>query len=52
MTEEELDEESVYDEDSREDLVEDDEMSPREQAFMKGYEEAEEEKEKEEDEES
>ncbi len=32
--------ESVYDEDSREDQVEDDGISPEEEAFMKGYDEA------------
>ena len=40
--EEDLDESSIYDEGGREDLVEDDEMSPGEEGFMKGYEEAEE----------
>ena len=31
---------SIYSQDFREQLVEDDEMSPYEQAFMKGWEEA------------
>jgi len=38
---EELDDESVYSEDSREELLEDAEISPEEEAFMRGYEEAE-----------
>ena len=33
-------EESVYSDDSRENLIEDDELSPQEEGFMKGYEEA------------
>ena len=40
----ELDETSIYDEEGREDLVADDEMSAEEEGFMKGYEEAEEKK--------
>lgn len=50
---EEKEKESVYDEEGREELVEDGEMSPEEAGFMKGYEDADEEKEekKEEDEE-
>lgn len=40
--------ESVYDDEGREELVEDDEISPEEQAFMIGY-DAEPEKKKEED---
>ncbi|MAE42821.1 hypothetical protein CMO93_03545 [Candidatus Woesearchaeota archaeon] len=49
---EEKDKESVYDEEGREKLVEDGEMSPEEAGFMKGYDEADEEKEeKEKDEE-
>jgi|TARA_B100001971_G_C18109956_1_gene493618 hypothetical protein len=57
MTEEEYNEkedETVYDEEGREDLVDDDELSPEEEGFMKGYEEADEtdkKKEKEEEEE-
>ncbi|MBU0628654.1 MAG: hypothetical protein KKC75_05660 [Nanoarchaeota archaeon] len=39
---EELNESSIYEESGRQDLVEDDEMSPSEEGFMKGYEEAEE----------
>ncbi len=39
MDEEEL-EETIYEEEGREDLVEDDEMTPEEEGFMKGYEEA------------
>lgn len=35
-------EESIYDESKREDLVEDDEMTPEEEGFMRGYEEADE----------
>jgi len=35
--------ETVYDEEGREDQLEDDELSPEEEAFMKGYDEAEEE---------
>lgn len=42
--EKEKEEENVYDEESREELVESGEMSPEEAGFMKGYEEAEEEK--------
>jgi len=37
--------ESIYDEDSRKDLVDDDELSPQEEAFMEGYEEDSEKKE-------
>lgn len=37
---EEKEEESVYDEKGREELVEGGEISPEEAAFMKGYEEA------------
>lgn len=37
---EEFDETSIYDEEGREDLVADDEMSPEEEGFMRGYEEA------------
>ena len=35
--------ETVYDEEGRDDQLEDDELSPEEEAFMKGYDEAEEE---------
>ena len=35
-----LDDESIYSEDVRNALVDDDEISPFEEAFMKGYEEA------------
>ena len=38
----EYDEETVYEEDGRTDLVEDDEISASEEGFMKGYEDAEE----------
>jgi hypothetical protein len=39
--------EEVYDDDAREDLVENDEISPEEEAFMAGYEEQKEKKQKE-----
>lgn len=39
--------ESVYDEESREDLTENDEISPEEEAFMAGYDEEDEKKESE-----
>jgi len=39
-------EETVYDEDTREDMIDNDEISPEEEAFMKGYDEAEEKKKK------
>jgi len=42
--EEQKKEDSVYDEDGREKLVEEGEMSPEEAGFMKGYEEADKEK--------
>ena len=42
--EEEKKEDSVYDEEGREKLVEEGEMSPEEAGFMKGYEEADKEK--------
>ena len=38
--EEFFDEENVYSEESREHLLEDGELSPEEEAFMHGYEEA------------
>jgi hypothetical protein len=47
----EKEEETIYDEGGREELVEGGEISPEEAGFMKGYEEADEEKEKEEKEE-
>lgn len=40
IDEEEFNEGTIYDEDGREDLVADDEMSAEEEGFMKGYEEA------------
>ncbi len=43
---EEKEEETVYDEEGREELVEGDEVSPEEAGFMKGYEDADQEKEK------
>jgi len=46
--EEDFDE--VYDENGRDDLVKNDEMSPEEEAFMQGYEQVTEEEEKPEDE--
>ena len=42
---EEKEEENVYDEKGREELVESEEMSPEEAGFMQGYEDADEEKE-------
>jgi hypothetical protein len=36
-------EETIYDEEGREDLVDDAEISPEEEGFMKGYEDASEE---------
>ena len=33
-------EENVYNDEAREDLVDNDELSPEEEAFMKGYDEA------------
>ena len=41
---EEKEEETVYDEEGREELVDGDEVSPEEAGFMKGYEDADEEK--------
>ena len=35
-----VEDESVYSEDAREELLEDAEISPEEEAFMRGYEEA------------
>jgi len=43
-------EENVYSEEGREEYVESDEISPSEEAFMKGYEDAEESDEEESDE--
>jgi hypothetical protein len=40
--EEDEGEENVYQEETREGLVDDDEISPEEEGFMQGYEEAEE----------
>ena len=40
IDEEDLNEGSIYNEEGREDLVADDEMSPEEEGFMRGYEEA------------
>lgn len=37
-------EENLYDEESREDLLDDDEISAEEEGFMKGYDEAQEKK--------
>jgi len=42
--EEEKEEETVYDEEGREELVDSGEMSPEEAGFMQGYEKADEEK--------
>ena len=42
IDEEEFNETSIYNEEGREDLVADDEMSAEEEGFMKGYEEADE----------
>tara|TARA_Y100000294_G_scaffold167506_1_gene176731 strand:+ start:1172 stop:1327 length:156 start_codon:yes stop_codon:yes gene_type:complete len=39
-TEQMLDDESIYSENVREQLLEDDELSPQEAAFMQGYDEA------------
>lgn len=44
MTEEEQDE-TIYGSEGREGAIEDEEISPQEEAFMRGYEEAEEESE-------
>lgn len=49
IDEEEFSENSIYDEDGREDLVADDEMSAEEEGFMRGYEEADAEEEGEEE---
>lgn len=45
MPEEEEEKETIYDEEGREGQLEDDELSPEEEAFMKGYDEANDEKE-------
>ena len=42
IDEEEFSETSIYNEDGREDLVADDEMSAEEEGFMKGYDEVDE----------
>lgn len=47
----EREEDSVYDEEGREELVEDGEISPEEAGFMKGYDEADGEKEEQDEEE-
>ena len=39
-TDESLDDENIYSENVREQLLEDDELSPMEAAFMQGYDEA------------
>jgi len=44
-------EETIYDEEGREDLVDDAEISPEEEGFMKGYEDASEEEPEDKDEE-
>lgn len=44
MEEEKDDFEEVYDDESREDLVDNDQISPEEEAFMAGYEEIKEKK--------
>ncbi len=41
--------ETIYDEEGREEMMDDDELSPEEEGFMKGYEEADEEKEEKEE---
>ena len=46
MEEEYFEVESVYDEDGREDLVDNDELSAEEEGFMKGYDEEEERRQK------
>jgi len=40
VVDENLDDESIYSEQVRDQLVEDDELSPMEAAFMQGYDEA------------
>ena len=47
---EEKEEDNVYDEDGREELVDSEELSPEEAGFMKGYDEADREKEEDEEE--
>jgi len=49
---EEKEEDNVYDEEGREELVDSEELSPEEAGFMKGYEEADEEKEEKEEKEN
>jgi len=38
-----VEDESIYDEEGREEQIEDDEISPEEEGFMRGYDDAEEE---------
>lgn len=38
--EESMEDDSIYSKEAREDLVEEDELTPEEEAFMRGYEEA------------
>ena len=45
-------EEEIYDEEGREEMVDDDEVSPEEDGFMQGYDDASEEKESEDKEEN
>ncbi len=40
MSEKEEHDENVYDEEGQEELVDNDEISPEEEAFMRGYDEA------------
>ena len=44
------DEASIYDEESREEMIDSDELTAEEEGFMKGYEEADEEEQEEEEE--
>jgi hypothetical protein len=44
-----MSEEEIYDEEGREGMVDDDEVSPEEEGFMQGYEDASEDKEDDED---
>jgi hypothetical protein len=45
-----MSEEEIYDKENREEMVDDDEVSPEEEGFMKGYDEASEESEDKEEE--
>lgn len=45
------DDETIYDEEGREEMVDSDEVSPEEEGFMKGYDDASEDKEEEPEEE-